>query len=154
MVRLHVRKSLLSAWTSSRLYARRRRCVHRRTAACYAAAAAGDDGGRDIRLDVLLFSCCCSSDSISCCCCCCCMTDEECQGNLPAPSSFLYVLLLCECFRPDAAHASPRALFDASGNCLPISADACFLVTTHCAHTCNDDDVGQVITMILKNNLN
>jgi len=102
MVRLHVRKSLLSAWTSSR----RRRCVHRRAPAASAAAAAGDDDGRDIRLDVLLFACCCSSDSASCCCCC--VQDEKCQGNLPATSSFLYVLLLCDCFRPDGAHAPPR----------------------------------------------
>ena len=112
MVRLHVRKSLLSAWTSSRLYTRRRRCVHRRTPAASAAATAGDDDGRDIRLDVLLFFCCCSSDSTSCCCC---MQDEECQGNLPATSSFLYVLLLCE-LRARTAVWLPVAAFDASSN--------------------------------------
>jgi len=97
MVRLLVRKSLLSAWTSSRLYGRQRaarggagggvgqgRHVHRRGVASAAGAvAAGHDDG-DIRLDVLCFSCCC--DDGDSCCCCCCMTDEECQGKLPVTS--------------------------------------------------------------------
>jgi len=101
MVRLLVRKSLLSAWTSSRWYGRRRaahgsgRCLHRRTVAAAASAARDDDDeGRDIRLGVLFFSCCDSSDGTSCYSCCCCVTDEECRGKLPATSSVFSVLLL------------------------------------------------------------
>jgi len=96
MVRLLVRKSLLSAWTSARLYGRRpathgathgaERCSRRRTVAAGAVVAAGNaNDGCDIRLDVLFFSCCCSGDDVTSCCCCCCMTDE-CQGKLPATS--------------------------------------------------------------------
>lgn len=84
MVRLLVRKSLLSTWTSSRPSGRRRaahacgagRYVHRRTVAAVLTAG-DDDDARDIRLDALFCSCCCSSDDVGCCWCC--VTDEECQ---------------------------------------------------------------------------
>jgi len=95
MVRLLVRKSLLSAWTSSRSYGRRRtgRCAHRRPAVTDTGALTARP--RHIRLDVLFCSCCYCADDTSCCSCC--VTDEECQGNLPATSSFSSVLLLRQC---------------------------------------------------------
>jgi len=114
MVRLLVRKSLLSAWTTSRLYGRRRagsgwRYVPRRTVA--SAVTAGDDHGtRDFRPDVLFVSCCCCGDDTRCpcCCCCCCVTDEECQGKLTRfffaillnarPASHAESLMFCRCY--------------------------------------------------------
>jgi len=146
MVRLLVRKSLLSAWTSSRLYGRRRtghgggRSVHPRTVA--SAVTAGDDEARDIRLDVLFFSCCYSGDGRTSCCCCC-MTDEECQGNLPATSSFLSVLLLHDCLRSDWSTYSASLMVASCVLVLVVSLSllvqcACFFPIQ--AHTYNNND--------------
>jgi len=118
MVRLLVRKSLLSAWTSSRSYGRRRtghhsgRCVHRRHALTDTDVLTA--GPQDIRLDVLF--CCCDASA----CCSCCVTDEECQGNLP-PGHVIFLV----CFIASPVLASVMAGGSSGASVMMVAVFCC-----------------------------